>query len=132
MIKGAKVLVMLGEETLVYCRDTHAGVVWPGVWDIPGGGLEPGETAVQAAVRELEEETGLEIEPRRLQSLTRFAGRGGEVAIFRLELEPGEEALCRFGSEGHSWGFEPLARFLERTDAVEPLQQALIQTLSDG
>jgi ADP-ribose pyrophosphatase len=32
-------------------------------WAVPGGAVEPGETAVQAAVRELAEETGLRVTP---------------------------------------------------------------------
>jgi 8-oxo-dGTP pyrophosphatase MutT (NUDIX family) len=35
-------------------------------WEIPGGGLEHGEDPFQAAVREVKEETGLELRPGRL------------------------------------------------------------------
>lgn len=35
-------------------------------WLTPGGGLEPGETAAEAAARELHEETGLQVVPREL------------------------------------------------------------------
>lgn len=33
-----------------------------GWWGLPGGRIEPGESAIQAALREVKEETGLEVE----------------------------------------------------------------------
>jgi 8-oxo-dGTP pyrophosphatase MutT (NUDIX family) len=47
-------------------RDEHAEIA-PGRWAASGGHVEPGETFLQAAVRELAEETGLEIEPAELR-----------------------------------------------------------------
>lgn len=35
-------------------------------WSIPGGAMEPGETIRQTAIREVKEETGLDIEPTHL------------------------------------------------------------------
>lgn len=35
-------------------------------WSIPGGAMEPGETIRQTAIREVREETGIEVEPTRL------------------------------------------------------------------
>ncbi len=35
-------------------------------WGLPGGGVEPGETLRHAVIREVREETGLDVEPLRL------------------------------------------------------------------
>ncbi len=132
-ILGSKILVLLEGETLVYLRDDKPEIAYPGVWDIPGGGIEGGETPRETAVRELQEETGLMVDPARLDPLTTYpAMRTGEVCIYQLRLELGEENACRFGSEGTSWHFEPLAAFLGRADAVEPLRAAVAAALSKG
>lgn len=36
------------------------------VWTVPGGAIEPGETSLDAAVREVKEETGLEVAIERM------------------------------------------------------------------
>jgi 8-oxo-dGTP pyrophosphatase MutT (NUDIX family) len=48
---------------LLLARNTHpaAGVVYGDCWKIPGGGVDPGETWLQTLIREVQEETGLDI-----------------------------------------------------------------------
>ncbi|HEY7008269.1 MAG TPA: NUDIX domain-containing protein [Jatrophihabitantaceae bacterium] len=54
-----------------------------GAWSIPGGRCEPGESAVQACVREVAEETGLVVEvQRRAGRVERAAPHG---AVYDIE-----------------------------------------------
>ena len=63
-MSAAGVQVMLQNpagEVLLQLRDDDPAIPFPGTWCIPGGHLEPGESSVACAVREVYEEMGLTI-----------------------------------------------------------------------
>ncbi|MBY0442469.1 MAG: NUDIX domain-containing protein [Mycobacteriaceae bacterium] len=51
----------------------------------PGGKIEPGETAVAAAVREIAEELATELDPTRLQLLGTFSARAANEPDWDVE-----------------------------------------------
>ena len=71
-----------------------------GLWSIPGGRIEPGETDAEALVREMIEETGLTVEVGRLIGRVRRPGLNGAVIDIRDyaatvtggTLRPGDDA----------------------------------------
>ena len=69
---GAVVHDVRGRLLLV--RRGHAPSA--GLWSVPGGRMEPGETEVQAVVREVAEETGLRVRPDRVLGRVRIDGDG--------------------------------------------------------
>ena len=58
------------------------GVPLAGLWEFPGGKIEAGETAEQAAVRECREEAGLIVQP-----MFRYPAAVHEYAHGAVELE---------------------------------------------
>lgn len=59
---AARVVITDGTHTLLLA-DTDPGLPGSRWWVTPGGGIDPGETPLAAAVRELTEETGLVVDP---------------------------------------------------------------------
>lgn len=57
---GARIVVTDGSHVLLMA-DTDPGIPGSRWWVTPGGGIDAGETPRQAAVRELAEETGLQV-----------------------------------------------------------------------
>ncbi|HDS02390.1 MAG TPA: NUDIX domain-containing protein [Firmicutes bacterium] len=87
--KGEIVLIRRG-------RDPHKGD-----WALPGGFIDWGETAREAVVREVREETGLSVEPLSLvgvfDSPERDKGRGTVSLVYDCRLT--EDGSCRAGDD---------------------------------
>ena len=91
-----------------------------GLWSVPGGRVEPGEDDAAALVREMREETGLEVAPGPLVGRVRrgrFAIADYRCTVVGGTLCAGDDALA--------------ARFVDRASLQElPLVDLLLVTLT--
>jgi 8-oxo-dGTP pyrophosphatase MutT (NUDIX family) len=87
----------MGRAQCIVCRGERLLMVmhrWQGVswWCLPGGGIEPGETAAQAALRELAEETSMTGTVVRQTGYLRL-GSGEEAHTYLVEVGAQEPRL---------------------------------------
>ena len=84
LVESADAKILLGR------KDPEIGGVYPDCWQLPGGGIDPGESLLEAVKREVLEEVGLDL------ALTDFSliddqGEGEAVKI----LDTGKKVLCQ-------------------------------------
>lgn len=91
-----------GDRALVNLRDDKAGISYPAMWAVTGGGREPGESFRETAIRELEEETGYRsTNPVHYMSEFYYTPDGRLIRAQRfLDFYDGrQEVECREGQE---------------------------------
>lgn len=72
----------------------------PGWWEVPGGGVRSGETSKEALIRELKEETGLDISESEIKlALTYMRENPDEgdnyfVDVYRIEMDYDDKEVC--------------------------------------
>ena len=101
-------------------------------WELPGGTIEPGEGATEALLREVREETGLEVEiEAHVGDWVRTGFRPHTAHLYRVRVVGGELrassetprvawfAAERLPAELFPWYVEPIARALSGGPPVE-------------
>jgi len=132
-VAGA-VLMAPDGRVLLQHRDDVPGIESPGQWSLFGGGLDEGEGAAAAMLREVEEEVGYR--PRAYRPLLRFDGWYAEYHVFLAEVGAPLPELTL--TEGQGFGFFTLeeAPALDLTEvarlALEATRYLLLQRDAKG
>jgi len=84
---GVGALVLDEKKRVVLVKHGYRSY-WYGTWILPGGMLEPGETLVECARREVREETGLEVEVGdHLITFERVVRVGGKLRLHVVYID---------------------------------------------
>lgn len=113
MRRAAGVLLVAPSGRVLLMRRTAGSADHGGEWSFPGGGIEDGETAEQAARRELEEETGVAFSGPLIE-WTRRQKDGVDFTTFIAMAEDEFEAAMNGEHDAHQW--------LTRQQTLSPYQ----------
>lgn len=110
-------------KILLQLRDDIPTIIYPGLWAMFGGHMEPGETPLETITRELQEEIG-----HKPTSLSKFRSYSTEKAIrhvFHGPLEVGLDQLIL----GEGWDMELVTPEAIFTGEAYSKQAAMIKAI---
>ncbi|RVV98199.1 NUDIX domain-containing protein [Mesobaculum littorinae] len=120
--RGAKIAILTGAHVVALLRDDRPDILYPGLWDLPGGGREGDETPLACVLRETREETGLRLDPARIFWRRLCPGPNWFFAADLPVLDPG---ALRLGGEGQDLTLMPIAEFIDHPGAIAHLRRRL-------
>jgi A/G-specific adenine glycosylase len=96
---------VLVHNGLMFIQKRLEGGVWPGLWEFPGGRIEPGETPEQALVREFQEETELVVGGLEKIRVIRHGYTRYRVTLycFFCSLNGGQEEPVLHAAQEYHW-----------------------------
>ncbi|MFJ6002019.1 NUDIX hydrolase [Arthrobacter sp. NPDC092385] len=100
------ILVNNARAVLLQLRDEEPSIPFPGMWAIPGGMLEPGETARACIEREVHEELGVTLPVDSIRFLGRRQRSYGIENTFTAVLEADPRKLVLTEGQRVDWFLE--------------------------
>ena len=115
--------VVNGEYQVLFAQ-RPAGKAYAGYWEFPGGKIETNETVVEALIREIDEELGVQIRSATLWRTERFSYEHAHVELlyFRVNNWEGELHCC----EGQQICWQRMGQV-----SLAPLIPSLTEALAD-
>ncbi|MFA6540304.1 MAG: NUDIX pyrophosphatase [Bacteroidota bacterium] len=129
------------EAKYLLLRRSHDEPVYPNTWQIVTGSMETGETAVQAALREVAEETGYD--PQKIWVVphvnTFYSAKHDTVhhtVVFAMQVPPRTNPLLSHEHSAYEWcSFERAKKMLVwpgQVRALEVVHEYIVQGKEGG
>ena len=110
---AVQIALFNGRGEIMLTRRSSEKQKYPGCWEIPGGCAKAGETSLDAACRELWEETGITAQPENLHLLAQVLLPTAHLYIYAITIKfPPEIALQPGETDDVQW--LPLEDWLSR------------------
>ena len=123
ILKSERAYVLLVDKKLAEVFLVKNLVRWHDTWWLPGGGLNRGESLVQAVCREVREEIGLRLDPAGLEKLLTLPGknklRAGQRTVFTYAFEKRPLSFNR--REIAEAGWHPLGGEIAINESFRPV-----------
>lgn len=130
-------LLLRGRPYAEFIGDSGDIRVGIGLWELPGGGLEFGETPIRAGVREASEETGIHLDERELKLTACCAYRLETVAnlshrihvVYETHLQKLQQIECSDEHTSHRWVQD--AKTLEELEMIPEIRDVVLNNLQN-
>lgn len=114
---------------VLYRSNTHP--LFPGHIDFPGGEVEPEETPEVAVAREIQEETGLSVDPNKLNKLFAKQYRQTTHVLFEAKLtEPDAKVALSWEHKSYRWITPEELKSLPKFPGADPYYMEVVDYLT--
>ncbi len=131
---GVKIALLNDQNIIVTLRDNKPNIPFAGMWDLPGGGREGTESAIECAMREIQEELGILLDQKQIIWQREYPALHDESqqAYFMVaKITQAQIDAITFGDEGQGWKLMTIKDFLVDETIVPKLKDRLRDFLTN-